>query len=113
MSFDDMMKELHLEYIQNLPNKIREIENLFQSKDCEGLESAFHKIKGTGKTYGVPEISILGKIMEQVCKDNNDIDYFVPKSLEILKKIEQHRRDGQSYNLDADNIYLEVVKKAA
>ena len=113
MSFEDMMKELQKEYIENLPNKIDLIEGLHTTVDRKGLESAFHKIKGTGKTYGVPELSILAKVVERICKEDKNLNEIIPISISLLKKIESSRKEGQEFMIETDQEYIEIKKLAA
>jgi len=113
MSFEDMMKELQKEYIENLPSKITAIEGHFAQMDVTALEGAFHKIKGTGKTYGIPELSVLAKTLEKACKDNHNIKEIIPPSIAILKKIESARKEGDQFNIEADSLYGEVLKIAS
>ncbi len=108
-----MMKELKKEYIENLPDKISKIENFHNKKDVDGLLTAFHQLKGTGKTYGVPEVSTLGKIVEFACKKNKNVFEIVPKGITLLKKIEQNRKKGNEYLIESDQDYLEIKKLAA
>ncbi len=113
MSFEDMMKELQKEYIENLSGKITAINNHYENMDIEALEDAFHKIKGTGKTYGIPELSTLAQVLEKACKDNHNIKDIIPLSIELLKKIESARKNGSEFKIESDSLYGEVLKVAA
>jgi HPt (histidine-containing phosphotransfer) domain-containing protein len=67
MSFEEMLKSLQREYLASLPGKIALIEGLIQAKDQNNVRESFHKLKGTGKTYGLPEVSEVGAIVEAIC----------------------------------------------
>ncbi len=113
MSFEDMLKELQLEYINNLHKKISDVRRHLQDKNFEKLQDAFHKMKGTGKTYGVPEISILGQFMEQVCKVGVEVEPLTIKSIELLKKIETSRKAGQIFDINNDPLFVDSQKIAS
>lgn len=113
MSFEDMMKELQKEYVDNLKNKITHIESHFKNNDITALEDAFHKMKGTGKTYGIPELSILAKTLEKACKDNNNISQIMPPTIAILKKIESSRKNEKEFNIEDEQLYSQVLKNAS
>ena len=113
MSFEDMMKELQVEYINNLANKITAIETYFQNKDLPALQNEFHKIKGTGKTYGIPELSKLARVIEQACKDNHNVDQIVPVAIDVLKKIEVARKNGTAFDIDTEDGFSEINSLAA
>ena len=68
--FQNMMAELKKEYISELPAKINYIETLIEQSNQTELENEFHKLKGTGKTYGVPEVSIICEKAEEACNSN-------------------------------------------
>ncbi|MGZ3723603.1 MAG: Hpt domain-containing protein [Bdellovibrionales bacterium] len=67
MSFEEMMKSLQREYLSSIPEKIKVIEGQILTSDTSNLRESFHKLKGTGRTYGLPEVSELGAIVELIC----------------------------------------------
>jgi len=113
MSFEDMMKELQKEYIENLPNKITAIQSHFEKMDVTALEDAFHKIKGTGKTYGVPELSTLAKVLEKACKDDHNVKEILPPTILVLKKIETSRKDGNEFKIEDETLFEDILKIAS
>jgi HPt (histidine-containing phosphotransfer) domain-containing protein len=68
--FKNMMAELKTEYLIELPDKINYIETLLEQTNQVELENEFHKLKGTGKTYGVPEVTDICEIAEEACTSN-------------------------------------------
>lgn len=71
MNFDDMMKQMKVKYIKELPSKIENLKVLVEQKNFDDLESFFHKFKGSGSSYGLPEISEYGAKYEQKAKDKS------------------------------------------
>ncbi|MBT4763020.1 MAG: Hpt domain-containing protein [Bdellovibrionaceae bacterium] len=65
--FQNMLDELKKEYLADLPKKIEQLENLMLDANLEIIEDEFHKLKGTGKTYGVPEVTDICAIAEESC----------------------------------------------
>lgn len=61
-----VMQELKVEYLEKFPQKIALLKRLTEAKDYVGLESEYHKLKGTGKTYGFPEVSTVCEKLERL-----------------------------------------------
>ncbi len=75
MNMQKVLAKLKKEYLSDLPQKIKDIEMSYKNHDIEELKSAFHKLKGSGTTYGVESISNLSRILEDTCiKHPNKID---------------------------------------
>ncbi len=66
-NFEQMMDELRVEYLAAMPQKFIDIGEHIKRKDVSQLREDFHKLKGTGKTYGIGEISELGEVVEKIC----------------------------------------------
>jgi HPt (histidine-containing phosphotransfer) domain-containing protein len=67
MTFENLLKDLQMDYLASLPEKIRAIGDLALTADRAGLRNVFHNLKGTGRTYGLPEVSELGELLESIC----------------------------------------------
>lgn len=52
-----------------MPKKISDIRNhtISQKKDWETIRTLFHNLKGTGKTYGFAQISLICEPLENIC----------------------------------------------
>ena len=93
MTFDDMMAELQTEYVASIPEKIATIKGHFEAGDIALVQDDFHKLKGTGKTYGLPEVTDLAKEMEQICKTTPDaVGEHLPKALAGLEQIYEQKK---------------------
>ncbi len=111
MNYEQMMAELQLEYLTSIPNKILDIEKHLHEKNRELLRDDFHKLKGTGKTYGIPEISTLGEIVEKLCLQNEpDPQLFVPKATALLNQIFTLRREKKALDIATDAKFVEITK---
>lgn len=111
MSFEDLLKSLQQEYLQSLPKKIESIRAQLSTGDVNELRESFHKLKGTGRTYGMPEVSELAAVVEEICYD-------YPKNaatagghaLDILKDVHAARAQGQQYDLSQDSRFQAIRK---
>jgi HPt (histidine-containing phosphotransfer) domain-containing protein len=111
--FEKMMAELRREYINSLPQKIRDIETHLSLRDNTVLRDDFHKLKGTGKTYGIPEISELGEAVEKICLKKPDlIPNVVPVAVELLRKIHTARLANQAYSVMSDATFAPILATA-
>lgn len=85
-----VLNELKEEYLRKLPLKIDNLKALTEAQNWEGLEDEYHKLKGTGKTYGFPEISVLCEKLEFLAqhKTHRTTELFREANL-LLEKMHQ------------------------
>jgi HPt (histidine-containing phosphotransfer) domain-containing protein len=84
----DVLGDLKKDYLSNLPQKISLIKKLTQSEDWKELYTEYHKLKGTGKTYGFPEISTLCAKMESFAQNAETQNKSIfEKAVELLDEI--------------------------
>ena len=112
------MKQLKQEYVESLPIKRERIVQLFQQKNFEQLETEFHKMKGTGKTYGLPEISLLGELFEKVCMNQATLlPEAIPVAVAFLNEIFRLRKLDQIFAIEESDEYqklkFEIRKSSA
>jgi len=77
MNFDEVMKQMREKYLASLKPQLAELKTMVEQKDHEGLESFFHKLKGSGASYGLPQFSEYGAKYEMKAKNQelSDEDY--------------------------------------
>ena len=91
MSFDDMMKNLKMNYLKDLETRLSFLPTFKGQIEAkhEELRTFFHQLKGSGATYGVPKISEIGKLYEDKVKSKTfceeDLDTSKTELEEILK----------------------------
>ena len=113
MSLDDLLNDLRKTYLAALPDRIALIESLLEKHQYPLVETEFHKLKGTGKTYGLPEISQVGEVTERLCENGTTTaDESVPTALKLLKKIFAARTAGQPVSLENDPDFLYLTELA-
>jgi hypothetical protein len=110
--FDEMMKELQQEYLNELPHKISAIRTHFADLNIEILSEDFHKMKGTGRTYGLPEVSVLGGLVERLCNDRPQaVPEVLPSVIGLLEDIHQSRAENNtSWPLESDARFTKILK---
>lgn len=109
MSLEAVMEELKKDYIDSLSSKKTDIKELFAEKNFKGLKDVFHKLKGTGATYGVPEISVLGGTLEKLCESvNPELDWVIPEILGIMDKIQNSRRESQEFDIETHKTFQRI-----
>ena len=111
MSFDALMSQLRSEYVQELPEKIAHIANNLAQQHLEVVREDFHKLKGTGTTYGIPEISQLAEVLEKICTDHpQNAAIAVPEALALLKEIHSHRTGAQAFDISLDQRFSKLKR---
>lgn len=111
MSIQDVLAGLQKTYLASMPEKITLIDSLFKSGDLEKLETEYHKLKGTGRTYGLPEFTQLGATLERICEiDPASLPKAVPLSLTLMSRMRDARVQGASVSLDNEPDFQTLVK---
>lgn len=114
MSIEDVLIELRKTYLEALPQRVAHIEKLMSQHEYSLVETEFHKLKGTGKTYGLPEISQIGEVTERLCENGSvSAEQCVPTALRLLQKTHESRIKGTALDLtnDPDFLYLSEVAR--
>lgn len=106
------MKQLKLDYIETLPEKRGRIALLFQKNQLEELETEFHKMKGTGKTYGLPEVSLLGELLEKICMQApGALTEAIPVCLKFIDEIFKFRKLDQAFLIEDSDDFQKLKLK--
>lgn len=93
MSLEETLKQLQKEYIEDLPNKIETLKTFLAQDQFDEMINFFHQLKGSGKTYGIADISWLGEQMEHVLKKGSPKKQeLVEKAAKVLEKIYQAKK---------------------
>lgn len=97
MSIKELLLQMQAEYLEELPDKISHLEQLLQKKNIHALEDEFHKLKGTGATYGLPEITEIGRSFEKLIQNKQaEVLQRIPKAIDLLKTCHQMRIKGET-----------------
>jgi HPt (histidine-containing phosphotransfer) domain-containing protein len=108
-NYEQMMSELREEYLQSFAEKFNQMQQFFEGQDWYSLELEFHKLKGTGTTYGVPEVTELCQKMEALCRQQQKISETLLKmAIELLSAIRDKYMKNQEFDLSSDPRYLKI-----
>lgn len=100
----DLLAELKAEYLIALPGKIAKLKLLTEKAEWGELSEEYHKMKGTGKTYGYPEVSLICEKMEFLAQHHHGQQQALFKqALEVLERVRQSYEDNVPYDLKADS----------
>lgn len=111
MNFDEMLKALQAEYLASIPNKILEVEKFVSANDHDGVRESFHKLKGTGKTYGLPEISDLGAAVEKICIERPKLaTQAAALAVALMREIHKARVARATFDLNGDARMQQLLK---
>ena len=92
MSYSDIMAGLKVKYLEDLKVKAAEFFNNPEVfKNPEEIRTFFHQLKGSGATYGIPEISECAKTYEEKVKTNEfSKEDLIQAEQELTKIIQNH-----------------------
>jgi chemotaxis protein histidine kinase CheA len=116
-SLTALLAELQKNYLASFNEKAVNLEHLWKTGKLEELTTEYHKLKGTGRTYGLPEVTQLGEVLESICEYHVGLHdemaltaalaNAVPVSLRLLDRIQTSRTSaGEEYLLDTDPDFL-------
>lgn len=72
-SWNSILDNLKVDYLKALEERIALLADLTHKKDVENLENEYHKLKGTGKTYGFPAVSDVCNEMEKLTRGKTEV----------------------------------------
>jgi HPt (histidine-containing phosphotransfer) domain-containing protein len=111
MSIQDVLAGLQKTYLASMPEKIALIQSLHAAGDLEKLETEYHKLKGTGRTYGLPEFTQLGATLERICEVSPDsLSQAVPLSLSLMTRMRDARVQGSQVAIENESEFQTLIK---
>ncbi len=111
MSIKAILAELQKDYVASIPHKIATISEYWRTQKLEDLQTEYHKLKGTGRTYGLPEVTQLGEALEALCiSGSSSLPIAVPLSINVLERIRAHRELGTQINLEEDRDFQVIIE---
>jgi HPt (histidine-containing phosphotransfer) domain-containing protein len=100
---NSLFAELKAEYIDTFEEKIFVIEKFWQEYNTQQLENEYHKIKGTGSTYGVKEATDVAEVMEDLCHQSSEqLGVCILISLGLFRKIRDQYKNAAPFDLSKD-----------
>lgn len=98
-----VLNELKADYLESFPKKISVLRDLTQKKKWDELREEYHKLKGSGKTYGFPEISVISEKLELLAsqKPLSNLQIF-PDAVLLVERMHQSYLEGKTFDLEKD-----------
>lgn len=96
----EILEKLQVEYIGTFDEKVASAKSALKAKNWEDLYQVFHKLAGSGATYFMPEISVLGRQVETYLKTTQSPDSaLIEESVELLVSIFDGRKNKTPLDL--------------
>jgi HPt (histidine-containing phosphotransfer) domain-containing protein len=112
-SFQNLLGELKKDYLRSLPQRMDKIRTHLDSMDWTALEEEFHKLKGSGKTYGCPWISETFSYLEVLASHqvSSSLDLY-KNSLPWLEELKNYYENSEATSWDSQKYqnYIEDLK---
>lgn len=109
MSFEDLLKSLQRDYLASLPEKVVNIRAQIDAAAVADLRESFHKLKGTGRTYGLPDVSLLAETVEGICIHRPvEAVKACTVATGILEDIYSVHSRGEVFQLQADARFAQI-----
>jgi chemotaxis protein histidine kinase CheA len=111
--FAEMMKKLQQEYLASMPARLVRIHEQIRIRDIEALRGEFHKLKGTGRTYGFDAVSEVAEIAENRLAEAH-VSCLTAASLAaaVLEELHDHYLRQRPVALDALAKFAELKRLA-
>lgn len=111
VKLSQVLAELKADYLKSLPAKIAHLQELTQQHDWHNLSEEYHKLKGTGKTYGFPEVSILCEKLEHLAlQKETQIPGIFLQAVGVLERMLKAYSYGQDYDLQSDPLAKTILE---
>lgn len=111
MSLEALLADLKKEYLAALPTRIIDLREQLNRADFDTLQDSFHRLKGSGKTYGVPDLSKLGELGEKICRDRREnIAAAIPLLLDLITHVGNAATAQDSFDVSQDPRFSNLQK---
>jgi HPt (histidine-containing phosphotransfer) domain-containing protein len=105
----EAFEALRKKYLNSLPDKIANIRTIIAANDANQIQQEFHKIKGSGKTYGYDDVSTIAFFIDKHGKAKNpNLSILADKASQLLQKVYDNIIAGQAYDLQNDPLFKEI-----
>jgi HPt (histidine-containing phosphotransfer) domain-containing protein len=110
-NYNALMAELRTEYLESFDEKFIKLKDFYAKQEWYNIELEYHKLKGTGTTYGIPEVSELCQQLERICQDQKKIpETLLLDSIDLLSKIRSKYINKVEFNLSLDPQFQKICK---
>lgn len=107
----ELFVELKQEYLESFDEKIASIKTFWFRRDMKNLKNEFHKIKGTGTTYGVTEATMVADILEELCDNNSrKLGLSIMIAIEMFRHIRHQHENKSTLDLEQQKCFIALKK---
>lgn len=116
MPLDDVLLELKDKYHKDLPEMQSRLSEMLQKEDYEGIYQEVHKLKGTGSTYGFPEVTELATVLETLSRQTyKEKSEDLHNGLRLLEKIHKSHEQStgltKNFNLFENDVFTKLKQR--
>lgn len=99
----EVLNELRAEYLIKFPQKITRLKGLTEAQKWAELEEEYHKLKGTGSTYGFPDVSVVCEVMEALAQNKKtQTPEIFESTVQLLERMHQNYLENKVLDLKSD-----------
>lgn len=108
--FRQMMEDMRKDYLLSFPHRIASIRSYMSENKWQCVHQEYHKLKGSGKTYGFAEISIICEVLETLSTDppRADIRLF-EDAISLLERLHQSYLKNRAFDLKSDPVAARIL----
>ena len=111
MNLDQVLKELKEKYLQELPTALERMYQALEVFNENAFKEECHKLKGTGKTYGIEEISTVSAELEKVSFSEENTEVLL-LGVQLLEKIHNSQCQGEKFDLKNSAEFVRIQRQA-
>ena len=106
----EIIQCLQQDYVASFDEKLAHLKAALERHNWEELYNIFHKLAGSGATYYMPEISILGRSAEKYFKTTALPDLKVAQEcVAVIEKVFAARKKGLECPVDQEPILKKLA----
>lgn len=109
-TYDKLIEELQHHYLERLTDRYQRIKESFANGDTKQILLEFKQLKGSGASYGIPEISELSAIITKICVVRpQTLRWVIPLALDLLNQIYAKRSQKEACFIQTEEKYHEIL----
>lgn len=99
---EQVLADLKKDYLKALPAKIEKLQTFIKAQQWNSVVEEAHKLKGTGKTYGFPEVSCIAAKIEHLAEDSTKrTDSFFSNAWTLLEEMRNSYLQEKDFDLNS------------
>lgn len=108
---DQLLKELKESYLKALPQKIEILQGHIKDQNWDQVVEESHKLKGTGRTYGFPEVTRVASRIEDLAEDQSTrLEAQFEPALKLLEEMKKSYASGSTAFDLSQNPLVQILK---